>query len=49
MIEEELKLSKEQKEWITEFIKKHTARGSHRWAFWCEGIIIGLIIGTLII
>tara|TARA_B100000959_G_scaffold278942_1_gene338243 strand:+ start:474 stop:590 length:117 start_codon:yes stop_codon:yes gene_type:complete len=35
--------------WTKEFLCKHTARGSHRWAFWCEGIIIGLIIGTLIL
>mgnify|MGYP001626622860 CR=1 len=35
-------------EWTKEFIKKHIAKGTHRWAFWVEGIIIGLIIGTLI-
>ena len=33
------------KHWIITFIKKHTAKGSHRWAFWLEGIIIGLLIG----
>ncbi|SVA74092.1 uncharacterized protein METZ01_LOCUS126946, partial [marine metagenome] len=27
---------------------KHTARGSHRWAFWLEGIIIGVLIGLII-
>jgi len=30
--------------WIKEFIKKHFARGSHRWAFWVEGIVIGLLL-----
>jgi len=30
--------------WVDEFAGKHFARGSHRWAFWFEGIIIGLLI-----
>ena len=30
--------------WVDEFIGKHFARGSHRWAFWFEGIVIGLLI-----
>jgi hypothetical protein len=30
--------------WLITFIKKHTARGSHRWAFWLEGVVIGLLI-----
>ena len=35
-------------DWTKEFIKKHTAKGSHRWAFLCEGILIGLVIGLLL-
>ena len=35
-------------DWTKEFIKKHTAKGSHRWAFWCEGILIGLVIWLLL-
>ena len=35
-------------DWTKEFIKKHTAKGSHRLAFWCEGILIGLVIGLLL-
>jgi hypothetical protein len=35
-------------EWTKEFISKHTARGSHRWAFWCEGIVIGILIGIIL-
>jgi hypothetical protein len=38
----------EPKDWTITFIKKHTARGSHRWAFWLEGIVIGLLIGLSI-
>jgi|TARA_B100001013_G_scaffold343348_1_gene270884 hypothetical protein len=34
--------------WLKEFIKKHTAKGSHRWAFWVEGILIGLLIGAIL-
>jgi len=34
--------------WTKEFIKKHTARCSHRWAFWVEGILIGLLIGMIL-
>jgi len=37
------------KEWIKEFISKHTAKGSHRWAFWVEGIIIGVLICQVLI
>ncbi len=33
-------------EWTKDFIRKHTAKGLHRWAFWIEGIIIGIIIGS---
>jgi len=36
------------KDWTCTFICKHTARGSHRWAFWIEGIIIGILIGLII-
>jgi len=32
------------KHWTLTFIKKHTAKGSHRWAFWLEGIVIGLLV-----
>ena len=32
------------KQWFITFIGKHTAKGSHRWAFWLEGIVIGLLI-----
>ena len=35
-------------EWTKEFIRKHTAKGSHRWAFWVEGIVIGVIVCHLI-
>ena len=34
--------------WLKEFIKKHTAKGSNRWAFWVEGILIGLLIGAIL-
>ena len=30
--------------WTKEFLNKHTAKGSHRWAFWLEGIVIGLLV-----
>jgi hypothetical protein len=32
------------KHWIIEFIKKHWGKGLHRWAFWLEGIVIGLLV-----
>jgi len=38
----------EPRDWWITFIKKHTARGSHRWAFWLEGIVIGILIGLFI-
>jgi hypothetical protein len=34
-------------EWTKDFIKKHTAKGLHRWAFWIEGIVIGFVIATI--
>ena len=30
--------------WIDEFARKHFAKGSHRWAFWFEGVLIGLLL-----
>ena len=30
--------------WAKEFAGKHFAKGSHRWAFWFEGIVIGLLV-----
>ena len=30
--------------WVDEFAGKHFAKGSHRWAFWVEGVIIGIIL-----
>ena len=32
------------KYWTLTFIKKHIGKGSHRWAFWVEGIVIGLLV-----
>ena len=30
--------------WVDEFARKHLEKGSHRWAFWVEGVIIGIIL-----
>ena len=35
--------------WVDEFASKHFAKGSHRWAFWVEGIIIGVLICQVLI
>ena len=32
------------KDWTIIFIKKHIGKGSHRWAFWLEGILIGVLL-----
>jgi len=32
------------KNWTIGFLKKHYGKGSHRWAFWFEGIVIGLLV-----
>ena len=34
-------------EWTKEFLRKHTAAGLHRWAFWIEGIVIGFVVATI--
>ena len=31
-------------QWTSTFIGKHWEKGIHRWAFWFEGILIGLLI-----
>ena len=31
-------------QWTSTFIGKHWEKGIHRWAFWLEGMVIGMLI-----